>query len=177
MGRTPKTLTESQLAEVETLAALLTSDQIADVFGMGRRTFYELMARDEEIAARYKRGKARAVGSVAQSLVSKAKAGNVTAMIFYLKTQGGWRETQEIAHTGIEPITQITRIIIEPAVESDADAFTARMAKLQAQQASETVADQLAGTEARDMPSLGLSLGSAPQDLLMSRTDADGMAG
>lgn len=87
------TLSPDQVAEVETLAAVLNAQQIADYFGMGRRTFYSLMERDGEVAARYKRGKARAVGSVAQSLISKARAGNVTAMIFYLKTQAGWRET------------------------------------------------------------------------------------
>lgn len=91
-----KTLRPDQLNEVETLAAVLNVDQIADYFSMGRRTFYDLMARNEEIAASYKRGKARAVGSIAQNLIAKARSGHVTAMIFYLKTQGGWRETMEI---------------------------------------------------------------------------------
>ena len=53
--------------------------------------------RDRDLAERYKRGKARAIGAVAQSLVTKARAGNVTAMIFFLKTQGGWRETVDLA--------------------------------------------------------------------------------
>lgn len=88
-------LTEAQRAEVETLAAVLTSAQIADFLGIGRTTFYRLMDRDPDLAERYKRGRARAVGAVAQSLITKARAGNVTAMIFYLKTQGGWRETVE----------------------------------------------------------------------------------
>ena len=34
------TLTEAQLAEVETLAAVLTAEQTADYFGIGRRTFF-----------------------------------------------------------------------------------------------------------------------------------------
>ncbi len=93
MGRSACSLTEAQIAEVETLAAVLTTEQIADYFGIGRRTFYSLMERDPEIAARYKRGRARAVGSIAQSLIAKARSGNTTAMIFFLKTQGGWRET------------------------------------------------------------------------------------
>jgi hypothetical protein len=98
MGRHPICLTEAQKAEVETLAAVLTAEQVADYFGIGRRTFYAMMERDEEIAARYKKGKARAVGSIAQGLISKARSGNVTAMIFFLKTQAGWRETSQIAH-------------------------------------------------------------------------------
>jgi len=86
MGRRPKTLTEAQKAEVETLAAVLTAEQIADYFGIGRTTFFAMMNRDEEIAERYKRGKAKAIGAIAQSLISKARAGDTTSMIFYLKT-------------------------------------------------------------------------------------------
>ena len=95
-GRPSVTLTEHQRAEVETLAAVLTAAQIADFLGIGRTTFFALIERDAELSERYKRGKARAIGAVAQSLVTKARAGNVTAMIFFLKTQGGWRETVEV---------------------------------------------------------------------------------
>jgi hypothetical protein len=95
-GRPSITLTEHQRAEVETLAAVLTAAQIADFLGIGRTTFFALIERDAELSERYKRGKARAIGAVAQSLVTKARAGNVTAMIFFLKTQGGWRETVEV---------------------------------------------------------------------------------
>ena len=56
MAMQPFTLTDEQKAEVETLAAVLTAEQVADYFGIGRRTFYAMMQRDEEIAARYKRG-------------------------------------------------------------------------------------------------------------------------
>jgi hypothetical protein len=97
MGRCGLTLSEAQRAEVETLAAVLSSEQIADYLGIARRTFYDIMARDADVAARYKRGRARAVGSIAQSLITKARGGNVTAMIFFLKTQGGWRETIAVA--------------------------------------------------------------------------------
>lgn len=95
-GRPSITLTEHQRAEVETLAAVLTAAQIADFLGIGRTTFFALIEREAELSERYKRGKARAIGAVAQSLVTKARAGNVTAMIFFLKTQGGWRETVEV---------------------------------------------------------------------------------
>lgn len=98
MGRRPKTLTEAQKAEVETLAAVLTAEQIADYFGIGRTTLFAMMNRDAEIAERYKRGKARAIGAIAQSLIAKARAGDTTSMIFYLKTQAGWRETERIEH-------------------------------------------------------------------------------
>jgi len=99
MGRPAATLTEHQKAEVETLAAVLTAEQMADYFGIGRRTFFAIMQREPDIAARYKRGKARAIGSIAQSLITKARSGDTASMIFFLKTQGGWRETAVVEHS------------------------------------------------------------------------------
>ena len=93
MPRPPITLTEAQVVEVETLAALLSLDQIADYFGICRNTFRAIRERDEEVAARYKRGKAKAIAHVANGLLQKARAGDTTSSIFYLKTQAGWRET------------------------------------------------------------------------------------
>jgi predicted DNA-binding transcriptional regulator AlpA len=56
MARQPFELSEAQKSEVEMLAAVLTAEQVADYFGIGRLTFYSMMQRDEEITARYKRG-------------------------------------------------------------------------------------------------------------------------
>lgn len=98
MARPAISLTDAQKAEVETLAAVLTAEQVADYFGIGRRTFYSMMARDEEIAARYKRGKAKVIGVIAQGLINKARGGDTASMIFFLKTQAGWRETSRIEH-------------------------------------------------------------------------------
>ena len=100
MARPTKELTPAETAEVETLAAVLTAAQIADYFGIGRSTFFAIMERDPEVAGRYKRGKAKAIGAIAQSLITKARAGDTASMIFYLKTQAGWRETAAIEHSG-----------------------------------------------------------------------------
>lgn len=105
-GRPLTTLTDAQRAEVETLAAVLNAEQIADFLGIGRTTFFAILNRDEDLSERYKRGKARAIGAVAQSLVTKARAGNVTAMIFFLKTQAGWRESVDLA-VKQDPIDEI----------------------------------------------------------------------
>jgi hypothetical protein len=94
-GRPRKVLTDEQRGELETLAALLNQDQIADYFGMGRTTFYEMMERDADISERYKRGKAKAIGSVARGLLQKARDGDTASAIFYLKTQAGWKETDK----------------------------------------------------------------------------------
>jgi len=93
-------LTDHQRQEIETLAALLTSGQIADYLGIGRTTFYRILDRDPEAMARYKQGKARAIAHVANGLLQKARSGDTTSMIFFLKTQAGWRETDRIEHSG-----------------------------------------------------------------------------
>lgn len=100
MGRPPITLAPDQVREVETLAALLSQDQIADYFGIARNTFRAICDRDEEVLGRYKRGKAKAIAHVANGLLQKARAGDTTSAIFYLKTQAGWREKAEIEHSG-----------------------------------------------------------------------------
>ncbi len=117
MARPIKSLTEEQLAEVETLAAVLTTAQIADYFGIGRTTFFAILEWDESVVERYKKGKARAIGAIAQSLIQKARGGDTTSMIFYLKTQAGWRETDRLEHTGAEggPVTTIVRRIVSPS--------------------------------------------------------------
>lgn len=111
-GRKPKTLTAEQVSQVEALAAYLTQEQIADYFGIGRTTWFAMIDRDANIAERYKRGKAKAIGSIAQSLLTKARNGDTTSQIFYLKTQAGWRETAQIDHTNSDGTLAPTTIRI-----------------------------------------------------------------
>jgi len=95
-GRPELTLTDEQKEQVEKLAAVLSSEQLADFLGIGRSTFYEIMKRDEDVSGRYKKGRAKAIGSVAKNLIQKAQSGDNAAMMFYLKTQAGWKETTHI---------------------------------------------------------------------------------
>ena len=100
-GRPPVLLTAEQIIEVQTLAAFLTSEQIADYLGIARTTFYKLLRNDPDISVRYKKGRARAITNVAGGLIQQALSGNTTAAIFYLKTQAGWRETIVNENTNI----------------------------------------------------------------------------
>ena len=95
-GQPPKTLTTEQVAEVSTLAAVLSQEQIADYFGIARNTFIAICERQPEVLEQYKKGKARAIGIVAKGLLQKARDGDTASAIFYLKTQAGWKETQVI---------------------------------------------------------------------------------
>jgi len=81
------------LSQVEAMAGLgLTMEQIASVLGVGERTLHTYKASSEELSAAYQKGRARGAISVASSLRTQITAGNVTAMIFYLKTQCRWKE-------------------------------------------------------------------------------------
>lgn len=102
MGRRAKELTDEQRIQVEALAAVLSQEQIADYFGVARNTFSAMMERDPDILERYKRGKAKAIGAVAQGLLQKARNGDTASAIFYLKTQAGWRETVQVDNTSTD---------------------------------------------------------------------------
>lgn len=123
-GRPAKTLTEKQRGEIETLAAFLSIEQLADYFGIGRTTFFALMERDPEVSELYKRGKSKAIAHVAQGLIQKARAGDTTSAIFFLKTQGRWSETQKLEHSGPDgsPLfARIERVIVDGSRKDDAE--------------------------------------------------------
>lgn len=96
MARPQKKLDEKQIAQVEALAAYLTLEQISDYFGITRPTFDAICQRQPEVFLQYKKGKSKAVASIASNLIKQAQDGNTTAAIFYLKTQAGWKETQQV---------------------------------------------------------------------------------
>jgi hypothetical protein len=93
MARPRKDLTPEQIAQIEKLAPVMTQEQIADFFGLGGRTFRQRITDNAQVSASYKKGKAAAIAGVVQNLLKACAKGNVTAMIFYLKCQAGWRET------------------------------------------------------------------------------------
>lgn len=116
-GRPQKTLTDAQRAEVETLAAVLSTEQMSAYFGMTHDTFTAICEREPDVFRAYKRGKAKAIGKVAQGLIQKALAGDTTSAIFFLKTQGRWAETQKHEVTGADgaplQIARIERVVVD----------------------------------------------------------------
>jgi len=94
-GRPPRVLSPEEIAQVEALAGYLSKKQIADFLGMSHVTLQKCEERQEEVSVALKRGKASQIHQVAKSLAMKAIDGNVTAAIFYLKSQAGWVEAQE----------------------------------------------------------------------------------
>lgn len=88
---------EIDLDKVEALAANgLTQQQIADSLGISESTLYERKRENTDFAEAIKRGRAKGIAVVTNALMKKVKEGNVTAMIFFLKSQAGWKETQSV---------------------------------------------------------------------------------
>lgn len=89
-GRRPIVL---DVAKVEKLAEICQNDaEIAYAIGVCPRTF-TTKKQNPEIQEALERGRARANTFVAGKLMQAIKDGNVTAMIFWLKSRGGWMET------------------------------------------------------------------------------------
>ena len=91
-GRPAKELNEAEISELETLAAILSKEQIAAYFGMTEKTLSAISERQPEVFTAYRRRKAKAVVRVASALMRATEEGDMRAIQFFLKTQAGWTE-------------------------------------------------------------------------------------
>lgn len=85
-------LTDEERKLIEEYSSELNQTQIADLLDISDKTLRAIFKRDRAARSAYKRGKAKATRDVAKSLITEAKQGNISAAIFYLKTQAGWKE-------------------------------------------------------------------------------------
>ena len=90
-GRQLTVLTDEQIVEVEKLAAKMTSGEIARHLGISRRTFYDIRNRQSEVDKAYKKGNATKILYVSNLLMRRIEKGCTSSIIFFLKTQAGWR--------------------------------------------------------------------------------------
>lgn len=112
IGRPQIVIDEDLCKKAETLAAQgLTMEQIANVLGMSETTLYDKKDKFSEFSESIKRGKDKGIATVTSALFTKARAGDNTAMIFYLKNRAGWQDKIE-KETIIEQkqIIDLTRI-------------------------------------------------------------------
>lgn len=93
-GRPPVVLSDRDIIQLEALSSVLTKGQVADYFGICENTLREIEKRQPQVSEAYKRGRAKQHADMGLNLISLAKEGNVTANIFYLKTQAGWKEPE-----------------------------------------------------------------------------------
>lgn len=87
VGRQPVIFTNEDKEKIEELAGLgLTNEQIAKYYKVCLNTLLKNCSIELEL------GKAKGLSIVTGELMKAIKNGNVTAMIFYLKTQARWKE-------------------------------------------------------------------------------------
>jgi hypothetical protein len=111
-GRKPFAPTDADRKQVEALSGYgLPVHQIAALIqgGIAVDMLYKYF-RDEMVS-----GKAKANSQVAQTLFKKAMAGDVTAMIWWSKSQLRWSERHEITGADGGPIKTEATVTIDPA--------------------------------------------------------------
>lgn len=113
-GRPRIELTDTQLKELKILAPICTIDEIADYFGIAKDTFRQIKIRDEEVFSIYKKGRVQAKGIMGGALFRRGVAGDTTAAIFYMKTQGGWSSAND--SLGRDDQSTIDRLQEDPIV-------------------------------------------------------------
>jgi hypothetical protein len=100
----PFKMDQLNLEKVEVVASMgLIDEQIAVILGISPRTL-NYWKKHPAFLQSLKRGKLKADFQITQSLYQKAKAGDTTAMIFWLKNRqpDKWRDRQEVYAPGVE---------------------------------------------------------------------------
>jgi len=116
-GRPVVELTAEQTIELKALASVLNKSQIADYFGISENTLRAIEKRQPEVFAAYKKGRVNQIVGMGTNLVQLAKAGSVAANIFYLKTQAGWKESEQ----EVQEIPPINIILDSNAINQTSD--------------------------------------------------------
>jgi hypothetical protein len=87
MARKPFAVNDAMRQKVRHLAGLgIPQDDIAKIIGCAPKTLRKQLRDELDLGA------AEANATIADNLFAAAKAGNITAMIFWLKTRARWRE-------------------------------------------------------------------------------------
>lgn len=87
--------TEELLKKIESLAAQgLTQEQIAHVIDLHPNTLSSKKKEVPELAEAIKKGRAKGVATITNSLFTKAKSGDNVSMIFFLKNRDpeNWKD-------------------------------------------------------------------------------------
>lgn len=89
---------EGMVEETQILAARgLTIEQIRGYFGIKHTIWYELCDKYPDLADACFYGKSKGIAMAAGKLMELVKAGNLGAIIFYLKTQARFSEYYNVA--------------------------------------------------------------------------------
>lgn len=85
--------TDEQIKEVEVLAGLgLTKYLLQNYFEVSADVWKKTEKRNPKLLKAFKKGQAKTIGFAAKKLFQLIEAGNLQAIIFFLKTRAGWSE-------------------------------------------------------------------------------------
>mgnify|MGYP007071629498 CR=1 FL=1 len=115
-GPKPWEPTDEEVAKVRLYAGLgATQEMIASLIGKSVDTLTRNAKTSEALTV----GKSETIMKVAGALVRKALSGDGPSAMFYLKTQGGWRETNRTEVTGPDgsPLAINQRVSLKDAPE------------------------------------------------------------
>lgn len=99
----PRTKIEIDLKKVEEYAQVCDNEEeIALALGISYSTLRRRKRDYEQFEQSIKKGKAKANAFVGGKLMQLVKEGNPAAIIFYMKSRCGWRETVRQEITGAE---------------------------------------------------------------------------
>jgi transposase len=97
MGRPPHEPTEQTRLQAKTLAAVgIRHEDIAAKLGITADTLTKYYRKELDD------GRVDANAQIGKSLFEQARAGNTSAMIFWLKTRAGWKETNVHEVSGLD---------------------------------------------------------------------------
>lgn len=96
-GRKPHEPTDVTRKQVEAMVAYgITQDDIAACLNIKKSTLVKYYREEIDTA------KAKANANVAARLYNKCMKDETAAIIFWLKTRGGWKEVSQTEHTGVD---------------------------------------------------------------------------
>lgn len=108
-------------AMVEAFAVIgVSQDIMSKALGISRDLIERHYRKELDVSA------ATATAKVGGALFRKAMNGDTAAQIFWMKTRGGWRETNrtEVTGAGGGAITLIERVIVDPVMNQTAPPST-----------------------------------------------------
>ena len=83
-------------------------DDIAGILGIDPKTLRLHYREELDLAS------AKANATIGGALFNKAKGGDTTAMIFWMKTRAGWKETNVVAVVDGGPVQVVRHEVIDP---------------------------------------------------------------
>lgn len=74
----------------------LTYKQCCDLYGISEDTLNRRRKQEPDLELACQQGKAVGIAKVTNALYTAAINGNITAQIFFLKNQAGWKDKQDL---------------------------------------------------------------------------------